>query len=193
MLQPKYVMDIWQIGYFVTVINMNIFKNKKGFSLMEVIVSLYVITMALVGILSLVIQNSKTRNINTNYIIASQLSQEGMEIVRSKRDTNWLRDEDWRTGGAPGTDVDIIQDGDYGVDFSGTIFGAMDTIDDSKLFLDVNEMYSHDPTGDPSRFSRLVRILDTNASSTQVECEVRWLDGGQSYNYLTETILFYWP
>ena len=161
---------------------------------MEVVISLYVITMGLVGVLSLIIQNSKTRNVNTNYIIASQLSQEAMEIVRSKRDTNWLRDVDWRTGGAPGTDVDILQDNDYGVDYSGTIFSAMDHIDDGLLYLNDNEMYTHTAAGnDPSRFYRLVRILDTNASSTQVQCEVRWLDGGQSYNYTTDSILYYWP
>ena len=73
--------------------NLSLIKNKikaaYGFTLLEVTAVTAILTIALLGISSLVIQNLQAHNYNHNFLIASMLSQEGLELVRNIRDDNW--------------------------------------------------------------------------------------------------------
>src|SRR3989338_5479549 len=63
--------------------------NKKGFSIIEVIISVFVIAVGLVSIIGL-IAGSLRESINSrNQTIAANLVQEGVELVRNVRDNNW--------------------------------------------------------------------------------------------------------
>ncbi|MDO8667516.1 MAG: hypothetical protein Q7K35_00250 [bacterium] len=66
------------------------FYNNRGISIVEVIVATMIITMGMIGVSSLVIQNIQVQYINKNVLIASGLAQEGLELVRNTRDLNWL-------------------------------------------------------------------------------------------------------
>jgi prepilin-type N-terminal cleavage/methylation domain-containing protein len=63
---------------------------EKGFTLIELIISIFIISVALIGIYSafsiVVILTSDT----ADRLTAAYLAQEGQEIVRNIRDTNWL-------------------------------------------------------------------------------------------------------
>jgi type II secretory pathway pseudopilin PulG len=63
-------------------------KKARGFSILEIVIVIYIITMALIGVMSLTMQNIKAQTIDKNNLIASELAQEGIEIVRSARDNN---------------------------------------------------------------------------------------------------------
>lgn len=66
-------------------------KTKKGFSLLEVIIALTIITITFVGVSGLVSSNIKTNVLNQSYLTANYLSAEALEIVRNMRDSNWLQ------------------------------------------------------------------------------------------------------
>lgn len=73
---------------------MSKYNSQDGQTLVEVIVAIFVLTMALVAGLGLAIYaNSRNLN-NRNLIIATNLAREGIETARIARDTNWLAAED---------------------------------------------------------------------------------------------------
>ena len=61
-----------------------VLKNSTGFSLLEVVVAILIITIGMIGVTSLVIQNIQTQYINKNILIASGLAQEGLEQLRAR-------------------------------------------------------------------------------------------------------------
>ncbi|KKR03814.1 MAG: hypothetical protein UT31_C0009G0012 [Parcubacteria group bacterium GW2011_GWF2_39_13b] len=62
-------------------------KYQQGFSLLEVIVSIFLITTGMLAILSLDNYSLKAISSNKAQIIASGLAQEGIEIVRNWRES----------------------------------------------------------------------------------------------------------
>lgn len=57
--------------------------TKKGFTLMEVIIAVAVITTALVASISLISFTVSGATLNRSKVIAAGLTQEGLEIVRN--------------------------------------------------------------------------------------------------------------
>lgn len=161
---------------------------------MESMVVIFIISLGLVGVLSLIMQNIRVEQTNKNMLIASQLAQEGLEIVRNMRDSNWLRGYDWELGFISGIGFDIIQDGDYALDYSGTI-NDIDNIGDAGARLNriAGNFYAHDINGSPTQFYRMI-IADTDTSnaSTTFQCLVQWEDRGTTYQYVAETVLYDW-
>lgn len=67
----------------------------RGFSLIETLVAITVLIGAIVGPLTLASQGIKAASLFKNQLIASNLAQEGMELVHAKRDSNILRGMGW--------------------------------------------------------------------------------------------------
>ena len=140
-------------------------RHLAGFTILEVVVALGIVTMGLLGVSSLVIQNLQVQSINKNYLVASMLAQEGLELVRNVRDKNWLTSaNDWKLGAGAGTDTDIVQsvnNNNYIIDYDAIIDGNVNDIDDNgaKLYLDGNNLYNHG-VGTQTQFSRLIRVID---------------------------------
>jgi prepilin-type N-terminal cleavage/methylation domain-containing protein len=168
--------------------------SKQGFTILEIIVVIFIITMGMVGILSLVHQNIQVEYVNKNTIIASQLSQEGLELVRNKRDTNWLNGVNWELSASPFTNSDIIQDGSYTIDYTGTIDRVPDNINDAgtALYLDTNGYYVNSPSASSTVFSRIITVGNESVASTSVTCLVQWRKGTNVYNFSAQTVLYNW-
>lgn len=67
--------------------NKNYFK--KGFSIGEVILAAFILSFVLVTIVSVFSSGMRNSMDSRDAIIASELSQEGVELVRNIRDNNW--------------------------------------------------------------------------------------------------------
>lgn len=173
---------------------LEVLKNKKGFTLMEVMVSFSIITLGLVGAMSLASQNIQAEEINKNTIIATELAQEGLELVRNKRDNNWLKEENWIYSSSTASDFDIIQDGSYTVDYSGNIDGGPDNIDDnnSRLYLDSQGFFIHNSAFKSTIFSRLIKSEILDDHSVRISCIVRWRKGNNNHDIVIFTELFDW-
>jgi prepilin-type N-terminal cleavage/methylation domain-containing protein len=65
-------------------------KNEKGFSLLEVIFAMAIITSGILSIMSLFSSNLRAEENNKNKLIATYLAQEGIEVVRQARDNIWF-------------------------------------------------------------------------------------------------------
>lgn len=168
------------------------FKNpqfKEGFSLIEILSVLFVISMALLGVVSLISQNIKVQNINKNNLIASSLAQEGIELVRNTRDTNWLSGDDFDNS---------LSDGTYRVDYRSNNPIPTTDISQNKLYLK-DGFYIHDNGGETGLtatvFSRQI-VVDSLAGykgkPLQVRSIVSWTDHNKPYRYELQTLLFDW-
>lgn len=70
-------------------------RNVKGFTLTEVMIGMMILTVAIVSASNLLTGIISSNQNNLTTLQAYYLSQEGLEIVRNIRDTNWLHNRDW--------------------------------------------------------------------------------------------------
>ena len=163
--------------------------NNQGISILEVIVAILIITIGMVGVLSLVIQNVEAQYINKNILIATGLAQEGLELVRNVRDLNWLT-----AGNA--WNQDIVGDGTYAIDYRGrgSINASVNTLNDAgaRLYVNSSNLYTHSSAdGAATDFYRLISVVD-QANYLDVSCAIRWKEGTQNRDYTAETYLYDW-
>lgn len=156
---------------------------------MEVVVAVMIVTIGMVGVSALAIQNAKAQFINKNVLIASGLAQEGLELVRNIRDLNWLTAGNaWKQN--------IVGDGTYTMDYRGltSINPAVNSISEAGAGLYVNSggFYTHASDGNTAtNFYRLISVVD-RGDFLDIKCAIRWKDGAQNHNYTAETYLYDW-
>jgi len=73
-------------------------RDNKGFSLMEVMIGMSILTIAIVAATSILIALINSNKNITRTLQAYHLAQEGLEIVRNIRDTNWLNNLEYLGG-----------------------------------------------------------------------------------------------
>jgi prepilin-type N-terminal cleavage/methylation domain-containing protein len=169
---------------------MNFKKNKKhnkpAFSLIEMMTVILIVAIGLVGTTQLVAQSLDAQMINKGGIVAYQLAQEGLEIVRQKRDANWFRALDWRTDLAGGT---------YCTDYISPLeLHPVASLDACPLYLNAeNWYYSPESEGaDFSGFNRLIEISENDENSILVRATVTWTIRNRLITYEAETLLYNW-
>jgi len=79
-----------RINKYSKIINLFSACGSRGFSLLEVIVSIGIITVGIVSILTLFSYNLKAEINNKNKLIAIYLAQESIEVIRQNRDNAWF-------------------------------------------------------------------------------------------------------
>jgi len=152
--------------------------HQQGFSLLEVLVSIFVITIGIVAVVNLVSSAIGSVAINKSEIIAVNLAQEGLEIVRNIRDTNWQQGESWNNG---------LSSGEYQVAYdSNTLF----VYSGNPLLID-DIMYQYN-SGDPTPFYRKIIIDTINEYSIEVTSQVTWGQRGRNFEVIAKTILYDW-
>jgi len=65
-------------------------KMENGFTIIELVISIFVLSVGIVGIFSVFSMVTILTSSTTDRLTATYLAQEGQEIVRNIRDTNWL-------------------------------------------------------------------------------------------------------
>lgn len=170
------------------------YQAKSGFSLIEIMTVLFVIALGLVGVLSLMVQNIHSQNVNKGALIAYQLSQEGIELVRRTRDSNWAARavepaRRWDRDLNPGHYImDYRDSAPRVVGMSNQVYLKQDS---SGFYYNPNG--SNDPNPD-SLFARYIDIMPnaSNSNAIFVRSTVVWSDHGKSYSYYLETTLYDW-
>lgn len=69
--------------------------NQKGFTLTEVMIGMMILTVAIVTATNLLITLMRANENNVKNLQAFYLAQEGIELVRNVRDTNWIHNMEW--------------------------------------------------------------------------------------------------
>lgn len=158
--------------------------SKTGFTLLEVIIASFILTIGVVGAFTLIQRVSGSASIGSNQLVASYLVQEGIEIVRNIRDSNFIRIhkglggswDDGLTGCVAGCEAD----------YNDTAL----SVGDRFLLLDANGWYTYD-SGIQSSFKRKITIT-SGADKLIVTVDVSWMQAGMSRKVTGETELYNW-
>lgn len=65
--------------------------NKKAFSIIEIIVWIFIFSLWITGVYAIISSTLRVNDFNKNYIIASNLANEQIELVRNIRDSNYKK------------------------------------------------------------------------------------------------------
>ena len=65
-------------------------KTDAGFTLLEAIVAIFILLVGTTGAMTLISRGIVGLNVSRENLIATNLAQEGLEIIHNIRDTNWL-------------------------------------------------------------------------------------------------------
>lgn len=142
--------------------------TKSGFSLIEVLITLVILSVGITGVSTLMTGNIRNSVETKNQIIASELAQEGLELVKNLKDNNSLV---FATEVADGSDYRIDGASSYSdfksspISFSGNI--------NKKLNLDGSGFYSH-AAGKESGFYRKIEITITPSRTVEATAYVAW-------------------
>lgn len=79
----------------------NILKSGKGFTLIETMVAITILFISITGPISLAGQALRTIAFSKNNLIAANLAQEGVELIRDYRANNILQTVSWTQGIGP--------------------------------------------------------------------------------------------
>lgn len=172
-------------------------KNTEyGFTLVEAIVAIAVISIGFVGSLVLLSRSSSLANSLKDRVVAAHLAEEGVEIVINIRDTNWLKGLGWRTG-LPDTGPNF-----GAVDYDGTAVDMSDTSESRKCLNWDGNFYRHAVAPAYScntSFKRQMKLATLNeniggqiVSYLEVKSIVEWKEKGVTKSLTVISHLYDW-
>ncbi|MBI2439216.1 MAG: hypothetical protein HYV45_01285 [Candidatus Moranbacteria bacterium] len=167
---------------------------QKGFSLGEVLLSGFVLTTGLVAVAALISSSMQESFRSRDVIAATQLSQEGVELVRNVRDNNFA-------SGGNGFGVGFSTNHHCRVDYSPTAFscGNQDPTNNSSRYTlqYVSGFYRHNNTSG-EKFSRYIYVDFNGSDAATVKSFVYWgsaspsgIDSGTTTNCVTSNKCVY--
>lgn len=153
--------------------------NKKGFTLIEVLIASAIFIMfsgAMIGLFNL---TSKSGLINKHRLEATNLAREGIELVTQIKQTASTRGKDWESG------CWNINNGDKFLSM-----GATDTDCENTWRLEngVNDTIA---LTDTIPYTRVINIADENGAK-KITVTVSWDDYGQPHSAVETTYLTNW-
>lgn len=163
----------------------------KGFSLAEVIIATFVIIIGIIGAMNLITYSISNVAVGKSQVIAASLAQEGMEIVRNIRDSNWIEGRD------PEKDIawnDGLGDGNYRVQYNGQ---SLVSFSDTFLQINSSGLYGYNGVegfsgGADTFFKRRIEITNVSGTEIKVISKVAWDERSRSYEIEAESRLYNW-
>lgn len=179
---------------------LNVKMAKKGLTLLEVIIAIFLITVGVLGALALITRTISVIGISTQKAIASYLAQEGIEVIRNIRDTNWLEyktdiTNPWNEG-LTGCSGGCIADYTHSEELDPNLPAYTGQF----LNIDTDSFYSYDTTSPftPTKFKRKITITQPATADCpagdclNVSVLVEWQEKGKTYSVPAQENLYNW-
>lgn len=148
---------------------MKVIKNKKGFSFLEVMITIAVLSIGILGVMVLIVSSMKSSMNSRDGIIASELAQEGIELIRNIRDNSLINSEDIFSVGFPASSSNCR------IDMNSTSISCNNGTNHKKLYFDGN-FYTHNSSGTVTKFQRKIMVnnyLDSDGNSANLNSAAR--------------------
>jgi len=169
---------------------------KHGFTLLEVIIAIFILLVGVTAALVLITRTVSQISVSSSRLIAAYLTQEGIEIVRNIRDTNWLEGGAWDEGLVP-PDIDCLTTGCEADYIATTVEDPhIDLSDNFKVYgdnflkIDGSGFYNY-TSGTDTRFKRKITIVSGTDTLT-VTVETAWSEKGKDYTHTAQEVLYNW-
>ena len=166
--------------------------NNKGFTLLESVIAIFIVTMGVGGVFTLVSQTISGTSILSSKLTAIYLAQEGVEVVRHIRDNNFLEIHQGVEGAT--WDNNLEREGLYYIDY------RAEEKNISNLVLWQENEYRHysqsqcaipDPCQDTS-FNRSIEITYPQNYIMNVKSVVTWQERGITHQASVQENLYKW-
>ena len=186
-------------------------KFNRGFTLVETLVAVSIFTVSILALFSVLTQGVSNTNYAKQKIIASYLTQEGIEYIRNMRDTYVLYSATsqigWDAFNTNLTDASACQVVGIGCFFNAD---SLNYLDPTQPMIDItltacssatcpNGVLSYNSatgkygfSGTSSGFVRKIEITQPNANETKISSTVYWTQGSGNYNVVFSESLFNW-
>lgn len=188
-----------------TNIEKNIFNYKKGFTIIEALVAIFILTISVTALLGVVSQSVFNSNYAKNKAIAVGLAQEGIELVKNIQDTTLLN------GDYSNSQFEIVfgdinnplylcmfQTGFCTIDPISLAISSCPNQDPDQpcppLNISNTGRYDYSQGGSVSPFTRIIEVDKTGVGgkSGKVTVTVSWKQGSVTKSVVYETELFMW-
>lgn len=176
----------------------NIFRKQKGFTIIELVIAIFLLAFAVVGVYNAFSTIVILTNGASSRFTASYLAQEGIEIVRNIRDNNWLwlDQTQWKEG------LDNCEtgcEGDYKTATSNG-WSELRAFGDNYLNIGENGLYSYtacDPNSSDceiTNFKRKITITQDaiNTDILKVSVLVTWEVKDETFSITADEELYNW-
>jgi|GEM_PF-965420 len=169
-------------------------KNKKGFTLLEVVISLGLLIMVFGGVTGLAILSAEAERSSKNNLVAAYLAKEGQELVRYKRDLNYIQTVSPFDSIATETDNTAYN---FTIDYNMTITSAASPDVKQAPVLEIVSDFYANAVGVDTIFKRLVTTTYHQASGLlpariDVLVEVYWKQDNKNNTYSLSSELTDW-
>jgi Tfp pilus assembly protein PilV len=160
----------------------------KSFTLIEVLIAVTLITAGVVGAFSIVQKVVGFTSSSSFRLTAAYLSQEGIEIVKNIRDTNWLEGAAWDDGLTSCNISPFCE-----VDYTNTQF--LDPYADRFLKISPDpllnkEFYTYSGTGAETRFKREIIITPEGSDILHISVTVSWSERTRQHEISVQQDLY---
>ena len=174
-------------------------KRNSGFTIIEAMIAAAVISVGLIGVLTLCTISMKLGRISLNRVIAANLAQEGIEVIRLKRDNYWLDDDDpWTkspfnvTGGCD-KGIVVWNTLSNGWNWNAATASQYDgSYSQVGFYLDTSGRYIQGSGSPQTNFYRIIEIYDNLPNARRVVVKVKWDEGNKFYEIKVEDWLYNW-
>jgi len=171
-------------------------KGNGGFTLIELVISLFILTVAIVGVYSSFSTIVVLTVDASSRLTAAYLAQEGIEIVRNIRDNNWIQGNNWNAGLL---NCEYGCEADYRTGTPSEVIPLRDyPTGGNKLKINSDNFYDYDLVdATDTKFKRKITIADQGGNVLKVSVLVTWQEKeeeGCDYGYCiqAEEYLYDW-
>ncbi len=160
----------------------------RGFTLVEVLIALLVVSIGVGGVVALVNQTSSFMSNASSQLTATFLAQEGVEIVRNIRDSNFLNIHNgesvlWDNGLAGCTSSTAGCEADY--------TNAALTPPPLDRFLNLAGGFYGYNSGTSTQFKRKI-FVDVAGDTRTINVQVTWQERNRTHTVSGATTLYNW-
>ena len=164
-------------------------ESQQGFSLAEVMIALTILTFILTSGLAAVSSNLRTAAFFQNELMAINLAQEGVEIVRNIRDNAWHSSSNCFE--------DVIKKGSYSLDYTANFLS--DSLPANPVLKRDSNGFFNYSAGNDTIFKRKIDITDEAGAGgpctnykKKIVSEVTWTIRGEEKRFILEDYLYDW-
>ncbi len=161
-------------------ISINSKSKSKAFTLVEALVALSILIVGIISGFILVTKALYNVTIIQDRLTASFLAQEGIELVRQIRDTNYLKQLDGQSvdwdyyNNVSLVDGNYIISGNINIGNVKLIFSSDPSYDSYLYYHQITGLYDHDSSGSKTSFQRVINIFHINEDEIRVQSIIAW-------------------
>ena len=161
----------------------------KAFTLIELVIAISLITVGAGAAFGVIQSTIGFTAITSSQLTASYLTQEGIEVIRNIRDSNWLAQ-----GGDPVLlwDNGIAASQDYRLDYQTRAFPDAGCSLGADGFLKYDGSFYNCHSGEDTKFKRRVTVTKPQPDEMVVSVEVSWSERGRDHQVTAQTKLRDW-